>query len=457
MALQLTIENETSLPDGGPLSVTVTGERGIDIGRDQHLDWTLPDPSRYISGKHCEIRYRDGGYWLHDVSTNGTFLNDSDGRLKGPYRLRHGDRLTIGQYIILVAIDGEDRPAQANETAPAPPRYHELWMDTGDEAPPVDPRDFRAAPDERPARAGFLDWAADVPDPFGSASSPPPDQAASPIKIDDDMSWARGSPPVPLPAPPAPPIPAPRRPVWVSSTPGEPWTAPPSPNDTPHEASPPAAPVPPPALGQRAISASAAVDPSVAAEFLRGFARGAGIPEGAVASEDAGAFAEQLGAIVRLVVEDLQQLLNARLQAKRLTRSRSQTTVQALDNNPLKFSPTADEALRIMFGPPTRSYLDARRALEQSFADLKAHQVKTYSAMQSALRQLFADLEPSAIEHEAEGNRGIGAVISSRKAKMWDIFATRWKAKSLDQQGGLVEAYMRYFSDCYDRSDNKTE
>src|SRR5260370_10356780 len=36
--------------------------------RSTHLDWTLPDPSRSISSKHCEIRFRDGGYWLHDVS-----------------------------------------------------------------------------------------------------------------------------------------------------------------------------------------------------------------------------------------------------------------------------------------------------------------------------------------------------------------------------------------------------
>ena len=50
--------------------MAVTGKRGIDIGRDQHLDWTLPDPTRYISAKHCEVRYRDGGYWLYDVSTN---------------------------------------------------------------------------------------------------------------------------------------------------------------------------------------------------------------------------------------------------------------------------------------------------------------------------------------------------------------------------------------------------
>ena len=98
MGLTLTIENETNLPDGGPLSLSVAGKRGLDIGRDTHLDWTLPDPTRVISGKHCEVRYRDGGYWLYDVSTNGTFLNGSDGRLKAPHRLRDGDRLSIGPY-----------------------------------------------------------------------------------------------------------------------------------------------------------------------------------------------------------------------------------------------------------------------------------------------------------------------------------------------------------------------
>ena len=45
MTLRLSIENMDRLPDGGPLRVEVKG-RGLDIGRDAHLDWTLPDPSR---------------------------------------------------------------------------------------------------------------------------------------------------------------------------------------------------------------------------------------------------------------------------------------------------------------------------------------------------------------------------------------------------------------------------
>ncbi len=48
MTLTLHIENETSLADGGPLSVSIKGKRGLDIGRDPYLDWTLPDPTALI-------------------------------------------------------------------------------------------------------------------------------------------------------------------------------------------------------------------------------------------------------------------------------------------------------------------------------------------------------------------------------------------------------------------------
>jgi type VI secretion system protein ImpI len=118
MTLRLSIENMDRLPDGGPLRVEVRG-RGLDLGRDAHLDWTLPDPSRSISSKHCEIRFRDGGYWLHDVSTNGTFVNGSQYRLDAPYLLRDGDRLGIGPYIIAVAVQGQRPVAGVAEPATA--------------------------------------------------------------------------------------------------------------------------------------------------------------------------------------------------------------------------------------------------------------------------------------------------------------------------------------------------
>ena len=68
--------------------------------------------------------------------------------------------------------------------------------------------------------------------------------------------------------------------------------------------------------------------------------------------------------------------------------------IQALDNNPLKFAPTATDALKIMFGPRTSGYLDARRAFDGAFTDLKTHQIMTFAAMQQAVRMLVEDLDP---------------------------------------------------------------
>src|SRR5216683_3323626 len=107
MTLTLQIENMTTLPDGGPLSISIKGKRGLDIGRDQYLDWTLPDPSRFISGKHCEVRWQDG------------------------------DRFAVGHYIIAVALDDDIVLDQAGLPAGGPTtNYEELWSPVGETAPP---------------------------------------------------------------------------------------------------------------------------------------------------------------------------------------------------------------------------------------------------------------------------------------------------------------------------------
>jgi len=463
MGLTLTIENQTSLPDGGPLSVSIQGKRGIDIGRDQYLDWTLPDPSRFISGKHCEVRWHDGGYWLHDISTNGTFLDGADSRLKVPHRLRNGDRFAIGHYIIVATIDGEGADDSAGLEAPpanAAQSYEDLWSPVGESAPPIDPKQLKAPRDLQPVHADFLDWAIDVPSPYPAPSpsprasrEPSPWDAAPTSAREEDASWQ--GPPKPLPpAPEAPPLPSPRRPVWIASEPEGPWATPPP--ATPPSNREAAARLP--SASVRAASSGGAapvsrVDDAAMTDFVRLFARSAGLPEDAFVAKDPAELAEQLGQSMRIVAENLKQLLEARQMAKRLARSSNQTMIQALNNNPLKFAPSAEDALRIMLGPPTRSYLDARRALVQSFDDLKNHQVRTFSAMQQALRLMLGEFDPDVIENTTAGDRGLAAVVGSRKARLWDIYVARWQARTQSHADGMLNAFMDYFAECYDRGE----
>jgi type VI secretion system protein ImpI len=194
---------------------------------------------------------------------------------------------------------------------------------------------------------------------------------------------------------------------------------------------------------------------TVSEPFLRRLSQAAGVPTDLFAQKDPGELADEIGLLMRLMVDNVMQLLNARVQAKRLARTSNHTLVQAFDNNPLKFAPTAEEALRIMFGPPTRSYLDARRALEQGFGDLKTHQIKTYSAMQHALTLLLADLDPQSIDRDTDAGRGIAALVTSRKAKLWDAYVARWQAQVHREGGGLVDSFMLLFADCYDRDNSE--
>src|SRR5580692_9496400 len=202
MTLRLSVENLDRLPDGGPLRVEVKG-RGLDIGRDAHLDWTLPDPTRYVSGKHCEIRFRDGEYWLYDVSTNGTYLNGSQFRLDAPYRLQDGDRLVIGPYVVAAAVEGGERRVVSSAvvaTAAAP--GGDVWGAVGDSAAP-DSRDAYRVRGVPVAQGDFLDFATGVDAPAARAAAPAFAWTEEPPT---DEAWmAAPAPPPPQPPPPLAP------------------------------------------------------------------------------------------------------------------------------------------------------------------------------------------------------------------------------------------------------------
>ncbi len=66
---------------------------GVSLGRSPEADVRIED--RYASQIHARVYPRDGSYYVEDMnSTNGTFLNSK--RVNGEERLRHLDRVTIG-------------------------------------------------------------------------------------------------------------------------------------------------------------------------------------------------------------------------------------------------------------------------------------------------------------------------------------------------------------------------
>lgn len=127
MPLQLEIvsDNKDIVSDD---YVRIFHEEGGTIGRSLDNDWILPDPDRFISGKHATIDFQTGAYYLADVSTNGVYVNDEEEPLGrgNPRRLFDGDRLRMGDFIFDVTVDeGEDLQMPPDEPMTVVPDHIE--------------------------------------------------------------------------------------------------------------------------------------------------------------------------------------------------------------------------------------------------------------------------------------------------------------------------------------------
>ncbi len=120
MPLKLTITSFQRLSPGQETTKILDGG-SINIGRATQNGWILQDPERILSSNHCVVHHQDGGYFLTDTSTNGTFLNDSDQRIprNQTVRLKDGDHFVLGEYEIeATLIPGA---AELAETEPEGP------------------------------------------------------------------------------------------------------------------------------------------------------------------------------------------------------------------------------------------------------------------------------------------------------------------------------------------------
>lgn len=73
------------------------GAGGV-IGRGSDCDWVLPDASRVLSSHHGLVSYRDGRYFLTDISSNGIGVAGSAERLRRgqPWPIHDGNVFELG-------------------------------------------------------------------------------------------------------------------------------------------------------------------------------------------------------------------------------------------------------------------------------------------------------------------------------------------------------------------------
>jgi pSer/pThr/pTyr-binding forkhead associated (FHA) protein len=120
----------------------------IFIGRDLANDITINDPE--VSRRHVRIFLQGNQFVLEDLgSTNGTMVNGQ--RLMGPYVLRSGEMIVLGEQVSLL-FEGTEKDVDA--TIASSGRIPEAQTQTAT---------YREPPKQQPVEPAFEPYAGQVP------------------------------------------------------------------------------------------------------------------------------------------------------------------------------------------------------------------------------------------------------------------------------------------------------
>jgi type VI secretion system FHA domain protein len=486
------------------------GAHGGRIGRSNTCALPLPSPDRYISREHLEIRCRDGKFTLKVISkVNGCSVNDNAVPPGSAVELAHGDKIQIGDYVLLAELQS-DATALMKDPLAAFGRTPSGRVDSLDMmaslAPPPAGRDqqFDTSPDW--ARAGQSKSRTPPPPPLPRLADPleaDPSGTALGRMLESAPSASRNAPvAAPMPKPVSPlgrddsgasaldaflgldgPLASPA-PIGMSdqaqglyrqrdvdlAMPGQGVAPAADPFDDDifsaldaleKDFAPPPPAAPPPASRVRAPApAAAAADPldmdllggaavaPVAAPAHAPVARGAAhaAPAGAVDSAQLmAALAKALslqpgdldadhpletirivGELLNLTVGGLYQMLEMRAQLKNELRIEDRTIIASRENNPMKHSDNAADALRYLVDVRqhgNKLFMQPAKAVGDAVSDVCAHEMAVMAGTRAALLAALKMFSPEVVEKRIKKSGALDSVVPAlHRAKLWESF-----------------------------------
>ncbi len=157
--------------------------------------------------------------------------------------------------------------------------------------------------------------------------------------------------------------------------------------------------------------------------------------------------------ILRTVTQGLMVLLQSRSEIKNEFRI-AQTRFAQTENNPLKFSPDADEALKRVLGDgDAQGFLTGARAFDDALKDIQAHQLAILSAVQRAIEASIAQFDPVELEKKLQRISPISAKTPGLKAaKCWNLFTVHYEEVAGRMRDDARQLFLAEFAEAYEEA-----
>lgn len=427
-------------------------QSGGTLGRAIGNELVLEDPGKYISRIHARVDFHDDAFYFTDVGHNPSLVNDYPLQRGKPVLLTDGNVLQIGEYRLSIC-----QPVPAAALPPSPLQltpvaaFFSAQIGAKDSLSNasilmVDSRrgfapDLNGALGWAPVLAGF--------DPCRGAAS---DHVAPENQI-FQLPTAAMSAPAPRPVLTAIPedydllsgCVAPRVVATTLAAPVDAGMVPPTVNGGGVQCVADS-------LASPAAPEAAAAGRAVIAALLDGL----GLSDLQRNCSDV-ELAQLVGAMLREASKGTMGLLLARTMSKRV--SRLEMTMMASEaNNPLKFFPSVEMALRQMLGSSHPGYLAPVQAYRHAYDDLKAHELATLAGMRAALHNLLQRFDPAVMEARmAPPSLFEKLSPAHRKARLWDAMAALHQEMAHEADTEFQRWFGEQFSFAYEAQMQRLE
>jgi predicted component of type VI protein secretion system len=160
---------------------------------------------------------------------------------------------------------------------------------------------------------------------------------------------------------------------------------------------------------------------------------------------------QQLGHILRIVVQGLIDVLNSRAEIKSQFRM-PMTNIRPVENNPLKFSMNADDALHNLFVKRNPGYLPPAESVREGFQDIAFHQMAMLAGVRAAFNSMLASFHPDHLEAVYEKKLRRTSLMSFlNRFRYWSLYREQFEdiEKNLENHFQLLfgEEFAKAYSE----------
>jgi type VI secretion system FHA domain protein len=130
---------------------------------------------------------------------------------------------------------------------------------------------------------------------------------------------------------------------------------------------------------------------------------------------------DTVGLLMRETMQGMMRVLKFRKKIKEEFRI-NVTTIQSIENNPLKFSANIDDAMENMFIKENNAYKAPVDAFKEGFQGIAEHQVAVIAGMQAAFRGMIERFDPNNLESRFEKYKSTSLLNLGQKSKRWNAY-----------------------------------